>query len=89
VRTHILSKCEEGARGGVFVQWEGENFGHFFSWEINNGDLLFVDAQCGRIDVSWYFAQAEPTKTVWTRLDDRMPTKKIKKACLNRGGKTK
>lgn len=82
-----LSAMGDGARGSLFVLWKGNNsYGHFFSWEVENGVVRLIDAQNGDTDVSRYISQIQPTKTICVRWDDLEPSDKIQDACKNRGG---
>lgn len=80
-----LSKFGDGARGSLFVQWKTGTVGHFFSWEVKNGQVLFIDGQNGNIDTVDYFKYIRPTKTVCLRWDDLEPSDMIMDACKNRG----
>ena len=82
----ILKRTEDGARGSIFVKWKGRRVGHFFSWEVKDGKVFFVDAQNGNIDASEYFDRIKPSETICVRWDNLEPSEKIKDACKNRGG---
>lgn len=85
----LKQKCSamgNGARGSLYVSWKGRTVGHFFSWEVKDGNVLFVDGQTGKTDVTSYFEQVRPTKTICVRWDNLEPTDMIKDACKNRGG---
>lgn len=79
-----LLEMGNGARGSIFVEWKGRDVGHFFSWEVKDGDVWLVDAQSGDTDVSRYLGQIEPTKTICVRWDDLKPSDKIRTACKKR-----
>jgi hypothetical protein len=82
-----LSALGDGARGSLFVDWKGNyKFGHFFSWEVENGTVRFIDGQTGETDVSRYINMIKPTKTICLRWDDLEPSDMIKDACKNKGG---
>ena len=81
-----LSEMGDGARGSIFVQWKNRVDGHIFSWEVENGNVRFVDGQNGATDAAYHFEWANPSKTVCLRWDDLEPTDMIKYACKNRGG---
>ena len=82
-----LSALGDGARGSLFVDWKGNyKYGHFFSWEVENGKVRFIDGQTGETDVSRYINMIKPTKTVCLRWDDLEPSEMIKDACKNKGG---
>lgn len=86
LRAEILEKCGEGARGAIFVQFKKRPVGHFFSWEVENGVVRFVDAQCGASDASYHFKNAVTNSVICGRLDNLEPSDMIKEACKNRGG---
>ena len=82
-----LSAFGDGARGSLFVDWKGNHrYGHFFSWEVENGIVRFVDGQTGEVDVSRYIGMIKPSKTICLRWDDLEPSEMIKDVCKNRGG---
>jgi hypothetical protein len=80
-----LPALGNGARGSIFVLWKNKEVGHFFSWEVRNGGVVFVDAQTGNTDVLHYFQSVQPTKTICLRWDDLQPSDMIMNACKNRG----
>ena len=86
LRSQILQEHGEGARGGIFVAFKGRRVGHFFSWEVENGVVRFVDGQSGETDVNRYFKTAVPNYTICGRWDHLNPSDLIKQACKNRGG---
>lgn len=86
LRTKILEECEDGARGSIFVQFQKKRIGHFFSWEVENGVVRFVDGQSGQADASYHFKNAIPNSVICGRLDNLEPSELIKLACRNRGG---
>ncbi len=73
----------DGARGSIFVKWNCGG-GHFFSWEINGEDVLFVDAQCGKIGVESYFDEVKPSSIMHVRWDNLEPSDMITTACKNK-----
>lgn len=75
----------DGARGSVFVQWKGSTWGHFFSWERQGETVLFIDPQCGGIDVAEYFKRVKPESIIHMRWDNLEPSDAIKNACINKG----
>ena len=81
-----LSSMEDGARGSLFVRWKGRQVGHFFSWEVKDGKVLFIDAQNGNMDAVKYFNMICPDSVICVRWDNLNPTDLIKDACKNRGG---
>jgi hypothetical protein len=82
-----LSALGNGARGSLFVDWKGNyKYGHFFSWEVEDGTVRFIDGQTGETNVSRYINMIKPTKTVCLRWDDLEPSDMIKNACKNKGG---
>lgn len=86
IRAEILEKCGEGARGAIFVNFKGKRVGHFFSWEVENGVVRFVDGQSGITDASVHFKNAVTNSVICGRLDNLEPSDLIKEACKNRGG---
>ncbi len=81
-----LSSMGNGARGSLFVRWKGRQVGHFFSWEVKDGNVLFVDAQNGNMDAVKYFNMICSDSVICVRWDNLNPTDRIKDACKNRGG---
>lgn len=82
-----LSAFGDGARGSIFVNWkDNDEFGHFFSWEVENGVVRFVDGQNGMRDVRHYLDMVQPTSAICLRWDNLEPSDMIKEACKNRGG---
>lgn len=86
LRAEILKNCKDGARGSIFVQFKKQRIGHFFSWEVENGAVRFIDGQSGLIDASKHFKDAVPNSTICGRWDNLEPSDLIKEACKNRGG---
>ncbi len=75
----------EGARGTVFGNWEEEvEFGHFFSAEVVQGRVMFVDGQNGIDDAKIYFYMMKPLSLIFGRLDNLKPTDAIKNAVKNK-----
>jgi hypothetical protein len=72
IERNVLS-WGEGARGTVFGVPVDENSGHFFSVEVSEGKVVFVDPQVGKADVRWYFDELEPSSIVFGRLDNLKP----------------
>lgn len=75
----------DGSRGSVFVQWKTGSVGHFFSWEIQNGTVRFIDPQCGGTDAAEYFKRVKPESIIHMRWDDLQPSDAIKAACKSKG----
>ena len=87
VSTKILKQTDEGARGSLFVRFNGQPIGHFFSWEVENGKVRFVDGQTGNTNAAEYFDRIKPHETLCLRWDNLKPNDEmIKEACKNRGG---
>lgn len=81
----LLDSFPEGARGSIRIAWDdGSKKGHFFSWEIRDGKVMYVDAQCGDFDVSWYFGLAKEDNILYMRWDDREPSSQVASYCKNR-----
>ena len=77
-------KWGEGARGTVFLRWEKSQMGHFFSIEVENGKVLFIDPQSGSIDAEKFFKQAKRSSVIFGRLDNLEPSESALRACKNR-----
>lgn len=84
--SNIATSWGDGARGSIFVQWDGRKVGHFFSFEVVGDDVRFVDAQNGKNDVLYYFEYVKPSSVMFGRVDNLKMTDEAKKACKNRGG---
>ena len=80
-----LPKLGNGARGSIYVSWKNSELGHFFSWEVRDGQVMFIDGQNGNMNARDYFKDIRPTKTICLRWDDREPSDMIIDACKNRG----
>ena len=79
-----------GARGSLSVKWkianQSQDLGHFFTWEVSDNKVLFVDAQTGNMNAEDYFEFIVPYKTSCLRWDESEPTEYVKKCCSNKGG---
>jgi len=76
----------EGARGTVFGVISGsQNKGHFFSVEVSEGKVIFVDSQSNKADVRSYFDGLKPSSIVYGRLDNLNPNSSILNAVKARG----
>lgn len=71
----------EGSRGGIFVVWDGRSWGHYFSWEVKDGSVLFVDPQNNMIDCSKYFSRVKPSSIEFGRWDNLEMSDKVKDIC--------
>lgn len=80
-----LSVLGNGARGSLYVAWKNRTVGHFFSWEVQGGKVVFIDGQNGNMDAIDYFKLIQPSKTICLRWDDLEPSNMIMDACKNRG----
>ena len=82
-----IASWGEGARGGVFVIWDGRSWGHYFNVEVVNGEVVFVDGQNNKHGqyVEDYFKRVKPSSIEYGRWDDLAPSENIKKAVKNRG----
>lgn len=80
-----LLQYGDGARGSVFVRWKAIHQGHFFSWEVENGKVRFIDAQDGTLDAASYFENAAGTSIRFVRWDNLEPSEQAKKAYKERG----
>lgn len=70
----------EGARGSIFVVWDGRSYGHYFNCEVRNGTVMFVDAQKGKIDCIDYFERVRPSSIQYGRVDDLELSDNVAKA---------
>jgi hypothetical protein len=84
IERNVLS-WGEGARGTVYGVLIDEDSGHFFSVEVSDGKVVFVDPQVGKADVRWYFDELEPSSIVFGRLDNLKPDFSIINAVKARG----
>lgn len=81
---HEISQWGDGARGSVFVVWDGRTWGHFFSVEVVNGEVRFVDPQNGNANVEEYFKRVKPSSILYGRVDDLDLTDNVKAASKNK-----
>jgi hypothetical protein len=79
--TDTILKWDDGrnvVRGTVFGLWDGNmGLGHFFSFEVRDGTVKFLDSQNGKDDVSYYFERMNPATIIYGRLDNLMPSASI------------
>lgn len=82
-----IASWGEGARGGVFVIWDGRNWGHYFNVEVVNGEVVFVDGQNNKYGqyVEDYFKRVKPSSIEYGRWDHLDLSEFGKKAVKNRG----
>jgi hypothetical protein len=66
----------EGARGTVLGEYD-DGRGHIFSFEISNGNIVFVDSQNRIYDVASFFKRMIPSSIRYGRLDNLTPSVKI------------
>lgn len=81
---HEISQWGDGARGSVFVVWDGRTWGHFFSVEVVNGEVRFVDPQNGNTNVEEYFKRVKPSSILYGRVDGLDLTDNVKAASKNK-----
>jgi len=70
----------EGARGtifGIIPITKKRELGHFFSVEVSEGKVRFVDSQNNMADVKRYFDVLKPSTIVFGRLDNLEPNASI------------
>lgn len=79
--TEKILSFGEGSRGGVFVVWDGRSWGHYFSWEVKDGNVMFVDPQNNKLDCSDYFSRVKPSSIVFGRWDNLEMSDKVKDIC--------
>jgi len=65
-----LSKLGDGARGIVYVWWDGKSWGHFFNFEVVGGTARYFDGQEDARDVEAAFTMCRPSKTQYARTDN-------------------
>ncbi len=58
------------ARGLISVQWKSVDFRHYFSIEVRNNKVEFVDPQLARQDVAAYFDKIHIDRILFGRLDN-------------------
>jgi len=78
----------EGARGtvfGVMPSNKKNKVGHFFSVEVSEGKVRFVDSQNNTADARGYFDILMPSSIVFGRLDNLEPNVSIINAVKARG----
>lgn len=55
----------DGSRGFISVQWKEGYGGHIFNYEVNNGELYFIDTQPGRINKANASFHSEILSNAW------------------------
>jgi SPP1 gp7 family putative phage head morphogenesis protein len=85
--TEEIQSWGEGARGSVFVVWDGHTWGHYFSVEVINGEAVFIDPQNGKSGqaVADYFKRVKPSSIRYGRVDNLELSDKITEAVKTRG----
>ena len=73
----------DGARGVIFVEWDGKTFGHFFNFEVENGTISYIDPQSGK-DAEEYFTRVKPSQTRYLRVDN-LALKDDAFSCVKKG----
>jgi hypothetical protein len=73
----------EGARGTVLGKYDDDR-GHIFSFEISNGNIVFVDSQNIIYDVASPFKRMIPSSIRYGRLDNLTPSVRIINAVRDR-----
>lgn len=83
-----MSEWGEGARAIVRVRWKSGG-GHVFNAVWQEGKIVFVDAQSGRMDCSAYFGAGmiKPGQTKLIRIDNLEFTNRIELCAKQRGDK--
>jgi hypothetical protein len=83
--TQEILKWGDGARGTVYGAWNwSPNYGHFFSVEVRNKKVMFVDSQNGDNNVMRYFENMIPASIIYGRLDNLKPSINVKQAVRGR-----
>lgn len=74
VAVNILNKeirsWGNGARGTIFIKWDGKNYGHYFSCKNVNGKAVYFDPQNATVNVDFYFDLADTKHTAILRTDN-------------------
>lgn len=84
LRTKAIENMEKwgnGSRAIVRVFWNNENRGHVFIAEQIKGNTVFLDPQCGKLDVKNLFLMSRIDKTYIMRIDNLEVTDKIFECC--------
>ena len=89
VKNNLLDKMSEygdGSRAAIYVKWKNRNSAHVFIAEQQKGGTVFLDAQTHKyVDISNYLSNAQPSKTMISRLDNLQPTELIAECVKRRG----
>jgi len=85
IELDIILSWGDGARGTVYGVPIGYDIGHFFSVEVSDGTVMFVDSQTNKLDVRRYFDHLDKSSIVYGRLDNLEPDSTIINAVKTRG----
>lgn len=86
-RVEMLTQIQswgDGARGTIRGDWDGEDFGHRFSIEVADKDVMFLDSQNISANATEYMRCMQWDTIAFGRLDNLQPNELIKTACKNR-----
>jgi hypothetical protein len=71
--TKQIESWGDGARGMVFGVRLNKDYGHYFSFEVYDGHIYFVDSQTGDGKAEWHFNTMYPDTMKAARLDTLKP----------------
>jgi hypothetical protein len=76
-----LNTFPDGSRFGIMQQWSGRDYGHVYIAEKIDGEIIFMDPQDGKIDVSNNLNEIKKAKDgfkIWYyRMDNAIINQKI------------
>lgn len=85
--TKSIEQLPDGARGFCAFEYEGlGKGGHTISWEVQDGEVVFYDAQSGGTNVDKVLSFSDQNY-VWGRLDDRKLKAQVTEACVSKKGR--
>jgi SPP1 gp7 family putative phage head morphogenesis protein len=76
---------QEGNRGFLQMDHKKANVGHVINWEVKNGEVVFIDAQTGKIWDASYSSWGDMNNYNYTRIDNLRPTATVLRF-INRPG---
>ena len=78
-----LTAMGDGARGVIFVEWDGRTFGHFFNFEVEGDQVHYINPQ-SKSSADGYFDRVKPSKTRYARTDN-LTLKDDAFSCVKKG----
>jgi hypothetical protein len=73
-KSQILSlDYPNGSRGAVRMTYPDPNGGHVFNWEVQNGSVIWVDAQSSLVGDAADFLFEGASNIQFVRLDNKVP----------------